>query len=511
VPIRVSGAIRSSLPTDERPGLEDFLWKSSGARCFLCRGEMNVAAETLVADHDDPVREGGAASRENLNLAHEGCNSFKRDYPTLDVRPFLQLRRAMEDLGGLVNYGDCAPVLKIKPGPTKWEDKGDKVEFSFSDGSKRVAEVFTESAHGHDYRYTFTDVPRAALHNDNECQPRTIKLNQLWKIYSDLHINPLHEPPSVRLISGRTAKGGGRMALFDGQHKTLASWLDKRDRVIVKVYLNLDTAATIQLVNSIQATIPKLPLSTFELAAKMDEETSFKLKKYLEEKDSGASEAGFIDWLPRGERDRGRQGFRLGLAKNLIDRPDLRLMDFVQRAGAPKDAGKTRITETAFKGKVLDKLLHKAPLKDAWQQSSVLREREMNTIGRSLNLLSEFGFEIDPSDPVLVEKRRRMLYQSALAYIATLIRRTIGIIMRTVGERELMEKEPTEEEWQRITDAIKLLVDHPIWTADLNATEKTRRVRDAFSKNQDAEDALRDAGLTPGYLVGDKLPANWDS
>src|SRR5688572_16596898 len=113
MPIKVSAAIRSSLPASEQVDLENFLRAKSGDKCFLCRGTFNVAADNIVADHDDPTASGGAASRDNLNLAHALCNSFKRDFPTLDVRPFLQLRRAIEDLGGLVNYGDCAPVLGI--------------------------------------------------------------------------------------------------------------------------------------------------------------------------------------------------------------------------------------------------------------------------------------------------------------------------------------------------------------------------------------------------------------
>ena len=48
----------------------------------------------------------------------------------------------------------------------------------------------------------------------------------------------------------------------------------------------------------------------------------------------------------------------------------------------------------------------------------------------------------------------------------------------------------------------------PICTTDLSATDKTEAVRDTLSKNQDADKAFRDVGLTPGGLMGDKLAAN---
>ena len=411
MPLLISDELKRSLPKDERDGLEDFLWKKSGGKCFLCRGEMNLAAETLVADHDVAKANQGKASRANLNAAHHSCNSFKREQSTLDVRPFLQLRRAIEELGGLVNYGDLVGPLGIVPGPTSWAQKSGSITFQFSDGSTAKAFVHSEKSARRTYHFAFVEVPRVAIHNDQECQPRNIKVTQLWKIFLDIHRNPLHEPPSVRLIQGATASGGGRLVLFDGQHKTLASWLDGRSEVLVKVYLDLSTEETIQLVNSIQASIPKLPLSTFELTAKMDEETRFKLERYLKEKDSSATEAGFLAWLSPAERAKGRQGFSLALVNGFIQSADLRLLHFVQRAGSPKSKDLTKITETAFKAKVLERLIHRQALTETWIESASLRERERSTIVRLLNLLTEFGLEVDPSDPVAAERRRRMLYQ----------------------------------------------------------------------------------------------------
>lgn len=510
MPLLISDQLRRSLPSDEREGLEEYLWKKSGGKCFLCRGEMNLAAETLVADHDVPTASKGKPSRTNLNVAHHSCNSFKREQATLDVRPFLQLRRVIEDLGGLVNYGDLVGPLGISVGPTTWNEKTGSMAFQFSDGSKDRARIHSERQGKRTYRYVFVEVPRQAIHNDNECQPRNIKVSQLWKIFLDIQRNPLHEPPSVRLIGGDAASGGGRLVLFDGQHKTLACWLDGRSRVLTKVYLDLTTAETIQLVNSIQASIPKLPLSTFELTAKMDEETRFKLERYLKEKDAEATEAGFLHWLPSAERARGRQGFGLALVNGFIQSTELRLLHFVQRAGSGKSKELPQITETAFKAKVLERLIHRQPLTESWIESAGLRERERTTIVRLLNLLTEYGLDVDPTDAVAVESRKRMLYQSSLGHLASILRRTVGLIVRSSENREFIEKEPTEEQWQEIAAAVRLLVDHPIWTTDLNSTDKTRAVRDALSKNQDAEKAFRDIGLTPGYLLGDKLSPTWD-
>ena len=513
MPFRISAKIRSSLPEDERTDLEDFLLSESGGKCYLCRGDVNIAADTLVADHDDPTAEDGPASRANLHLAHWSCNSFKRAQPTIEVRPFLQLRREIEELGGLVHYGAVLPKLAIAPGKTAYTDHGGMIEFAFADGSKRKASVFEDPNGSPTYRYAFVDVPRVAIHNDNECQPRSIKPTQLWKIYSDIQRNPLHEPPSVRLMPGTTANGGGELWLFDGQHKTLACWLDGWERVVVKVYLNIDLEGTIALVNSIQATIPKLPLSTFELTRKMDEETRLKLERYLKEKDAAATEEGFMRWLDPGERTRGRQGFRLALVNGLLQSDELEMLRYVQKAGAPSSRERSEITETAFRSKVLEPLLHRTPLTEPWAEATVLREREASTIVRLLNLLTKHVLDIDSDDDVQVESRRRLLYQSALSYVTAILRRTVGMILRSSEGREFLDKEPDEKEWAEITKAVERLAAHPIWTATFDTTEVTervRKVRDALSMNQDAEQVFRDVGLTPGYLMGDKLPPHWD-
>ena len=68
--------------------------------------------------------------------------------------------------------------------------------------------------------------------------------------------------------------------MFDGQHKTVANWLMGRDTVVAKIYLNLEEVQAIELVNSIQAKIKKLPLSAFELAAKMSDEWQTHWQRY---------------------------------------------------------------------------------------------------------------------------------------------------------------------------------------------------------------------------------------
>ena len=113
--------------------------------------------------------------------------------------------------------------------------------------------VFEESCGDRSFSYAFVKVPQAAIHNDDEVQPRVIRVNHVFAIYNDLRGNPLHEPPSCRL--GGPLGTAQRLLMFDGQHKTLAVWMSGQEEVVIKLYLNMSVPDATRLVNSIQAKI----------------------------------------------------------------------------------------------------------------------------------------------------------------------------------------------------------------------------------------------------------------
>lgn len=223
LPIVISQALIAKLPAAERDGIKEFLEVKAAGVCSLCDDPLNPAAETIEPDHETPEREGGPTERVNLNLAHRTCNGFKRNSPSVDVRPFLRYRRFLGRLGHLAHYDDCFPFFGITPAPTKLEDGGTTLRALFPDGSIVTSEVRLETNRSRTYRFAFMPVPRSAIFNDDECQPRTIKPEHLWKLYSDIQRNPLHEPPSLRV--GLAGDDGLQpLLMFYGQHKSIAVW-----------------------------------------------------------------------------------------------------------------------------------------------------------------------------------------------------------------------------------------------------------------------------------------------
>lgn len=507
--IKIGSKLLTALPVKQRDGIEDYLWAKSGGKCYLCETAMNQAVDAIEADHDTPESEGGETDRDNLWLAHQACNRAKRANPTVEIRPYLKLRAFLASNHHVVRYDGILAHFGIKPIDSILDQNDQVATFDFSDGTQ-TANIFRDQAgDGMVFEYCFVEVPRDALFNDDEVQPRTLKIAQVWAIYTDLQFNPLHEPPSCRVIGFKGKHV--HLALFDGQHKTVAHWMEGNQSVCVKVYLNMNKDQANYLVNSIQAKIKKLPLSPFELSAKLSDEWTARLEEYRTHvPNSDASEKGFIDWLDSSERGRAKSAFEAALMREIEANPDLRLTQYVIRSGQQKTPN-SLISETQFNKKILKKLLHTAPLEEVGTAAEEVRKRESYNIVWALNLLEESFFQPSHGAQTLTdleeERRRRYLYQGAMQYVSDLLRSLYRQTLATDPPREFLDKYPNKEQEGQIRAGIERIANHPLWTVDLEHSAKTRAIKDALSKNQSVEDAFGNVGLKTGYVVGaDNLP-----
>lgn len=509
MPIKIGKSLIAKLPEQERENPQKMLLNKSGGFCFLCGGELNEASDTIFPDHDIPEASGGGTSISNLNLVHAECNAFKRDHKTVDVRPYLKLLHQIKKMGGFLSYDQAATLMGITPLAISITDNGDAVSITYPNKNEASFPVFSEKNKEGEFRFCFAEMPRNTIFNDEKCQPRSIKPQHLWQIYNDINRNPLHEAPACRLESAGGAGGLYRALMFDGQHKTLSFWIDGRNSIVTKIYLDLTKDAAVRLVNSIQAKIKKLPLSPFELSAKMSEEWKERVSKYEDEVGTeDASEEGFIKWVEKDERSRAKAAFEDALLQNVLDDEGLRFTSLIS-IGGDASLKKYKIKEAAFKNKVLKSLLHMSPLSEVFIESQKLRDREVDSIVRLLNILYEHTFK--PSDgehlsPQEEIRAERIIYQASLSYVSKLLRSVVGNRLYAPDGREFIEKEISSEQWALIEEDVRRLLSHPVWTAKLDASHKMRSIADALSKNQDVAKSFEAVGLKPGFVAGmDKL------
>jgi hypothetical protein len=505
--IKISKSLRDALPPSEKEAIEAALWQKSGEICFLCGEGMNRASEDLEADHDVPASMGGKTEISNLNLVHKSCNRVKQNSPSTNVRPYLQFQAFARKKGGQIRYGVAAEYFKRSPKETVISEGNGTASFEFPDGSKRSVQIHDEARTGQTFRYVFVDVPQEAIFNDDNCQPRALKLAHVWSILSDLQINPLHEPPACRVekpLNGTPQQ----LLMFDGQHKTIAYWLRDNRRIVAKVYLGMDSNSAIQLVNSIQSKIKKLPLSPFELAAKLSDEWEGKLQQYeASVQPHEVSEAGFLNsFADPSERKRAKEAWIAALVQRVLSDQTLDLRTYIQVPGNPKGDLPT-ITENAAKKKVIEQLIYKLPLSETADEMTTLRSRELQNIVRVLNHFTASAFEIGGgSSPQDKERMKRMMYQSSLQYCTSLIKRLVAHVTTEKEDVALLRGDLNEKNWSKIESGIQLIIAHNIWTADWNTSAKTKAVYDSLQKNQDAEDAFEAVGLKLGYVVGADKP-----
>jgi len=502
--IKISKGLIEKLPELEKANIKDILWQKSGGICFLCADEINEAGEDLVPDHDIPEAEEGETNAGNLNLVHSSCNSFKRNHPTVDVRPFLKLTRLIKKKGGFLKYDQAASLLGIIPKPIEIQIEKNLAQFKFSDNSTQKCSIYQEENKEGKFLFCYVEVPSNAIFNDDECQPRAIKEQHLWQIYNDINRNPLHEAPACRLIKIENSINLYKALMFDGQHKTLAFWVAGRSKICVKIYLEFERESAIRLVNSIQSKIKKLPLSPFELAAKMSEEWQDRLSKYeAEVEPENASEEGFILWVEKDERNRAKSAFIDALYQSIIDDDRLEFKKIVLK---PSQKGNNLglITEATFKNKVLKPLLHTNPIKDNFTKSQVFRNREASYIITILNILfrelikPDNGADLSPQDEIRIKK---LLYQSSLNYIMSLIRTTFMMEYKVEAGEEFFLHNLDENKIDFLETVIKRIIDHPVWISKVDS-KKMKAVHDALSKNQNAEKAFKDVFLRTGYASG---------
>ncbi len=484
MPIKISKTLIDALPKADREDIAPRLREKSKGHCYLCQDPFNWVTDDIEADHDQPEAEQGETTLANLNLAHVECNRAKRNAKTVDIRPYLKLRAFLRRNGPLLKYDGVLAHFGIKPVPTTVDRNGSSLIMHLPDGPTGGLEtrIYSEKNRLGKFEYVYAELPRRAIFNDDNVQPRTIKEGHAWRIFSDLQQNPLNEPPSARI---ETTKGSSRILLFDGQHKTVASWMMGRDAVVAKVYLGMSEAQARRLVNSVQSAVPKLPLSPFELAAKMEEEWQDRLEEY--EHAVGAdevSEAGFFKWLPVIDRSRAKAAFREAIVQGQLSNPDLALREYVRRAGEKPRADGLAINEATLKGKVLAKLLRIDPLDEKGDAMAAYRTIEQDNVAFLLNTVVDQALTPEAGEsqlsPARVAAARRMLYQSALVYTTMLL---LKIFSRVTMLDALGKAQLAEGQKGQIREAIGRLVNHPVWSEPFARDRHMEAVKNALDKN----------------------------
>lgn len=516
MPLKISTGLKKSIQDEKsisKADVEDYVWNHKPHECFLCGTLLNRASDDIEIDHNIPVSEGGSDEFNNLNLVHIECNRYKRNHSSFDVRPHLKFKRYYDSKMGQVRFGGARDFFEMESSDVYFKLAHDGKSATIESESEAITvPVFAEKVSQKDQLFCFADLPISCIKNDDDIQPREIKLNHLLAISADLKKNPLHEQPAVRLV-GQTEKKD--LLMFDGQHKTVAQMLNGKTRCTFKIYINIAKDEAVQLVNSIQARIKKLPLTPFELASKMSDEVRRKLEAYEDQVGSTeVSEEGFIQWLDTADRSRAKSGIEAAVIDGVIGDEELAFIKLIESKGTANTLNDFSIKEAAFQSNVLKTLLHTKPLSASFKGDGMkdARERERRNVLKILNLCYTKGFLVLPDRDAAAEQRRikKLVYQASLKQMCEIMLQIVASQLMVDKNLVLVEKALDETLTEKLSGAVEKFFAHPVWTSDLTTGAKAQAFQDALSKNQNIEEAFKAVSLTAAYCAGlEKLPSNW--
>jgi hypothetical protein len=491
---------------------ESMLVQKSGDKCFLCQRKFNYASDDIQVDHDIPESQNGATDYNNLNLVHESCNKFKRDNSSLLVKKYLPFKIFIEE-NPKSKYNDVAEIFfQIKPANivTLLTSRGFlKLHFSNGTETPELPIYEEKKPNGSSFKFVFAQVPVAAINND-AVQPRAMKPAQVFKIFQDLHENPLHEPSSVRLKDPLINNAKNELLMFDGQHKTVAKMLvsDSVNSMIdLKIYLDLSLQQATALVNTIQSKIIKLGLTKSEFAAKMGDEFKNDFQVYLDYCSANStepSEDGFISFTPKSKQANNKKTLMSSRLNSIIDQSKdaLKILNMIEGKSDLTDK-KSIIKETTFINKLVKPFMYEKPLKSPIENDEK-RSLELENINLILNVFYEICLSYDPKNCTSqqLEKIHRLKSQSALNLFVTLMKACYNHLFVSNNDSEILTKRRLDDKKDNILKVVQLYCDHPIWIQDEGKSKKTQNFYNTLQKNGSLLDIADSMGLKPGYLVG---------
>jgi hypothetical protein len=516
--IEISKNLKTKIvDSNVRDKIEQLLKNKSGDICFLCGQPFNYATDVIHADHDIPEANGGQTDFDNLNLSHKECNKFKKDHPTLNVKNFLPFKIFI-DKNPTAKFSEaCKNYFKFDPSPININSiVGNTCTIHFPDGTVGDnLEILTESRPGgRTYKYIYTQVPVKSIFND-DVQPRAIKYGHVYKIFNDLHLNPLHEPCSVRLLA-EFKEGPNEFRMFDGQHKAISKMLlnnGAEARIDVKIYLDLSKDEAVILVNSIQSKIIKLGLTKSEFAAKMRDEFKEEFEKYEENCKSIGSEPSEEGFVKSATSDTNKSRRKEALLQARIDqfmslsKDELHILKIVENKTDLTDS-KLMIMETTFINKLLKSLMYFKPMTSPIKEDEA-RNSERENVKYILNQFFLEGLDLDFSNSSESDlyKMKNLKAQSSLTLFSFFAKKIASREMFASNEEIFMTQglfsDPVKN---RLKDAAKRYVSHPIWVQNpkLNTNLKVVEFFNTLQKNGTLTEIAGKIDLSLEYLTGYK-------
>ncbi len=291
------------LSKEEYGVLTEKLWRMQNHKCFICCEDIDLDLNPTNIDHIKPLVNGGKDDETNFALAHENCNKSKQDADLEVARVMAKLSKIIKIAEDRHETPSLQHVLTAYHGSLydfTCKEVDGKLEYAFSktgNDTKRTAEIYTDKLSGE--RTVFIQVPIEYLHHDKQINPRGLNSS------ISLLIKEFHKG-NPQLHIGLARLSGGKIMLFDGQHKAVAQILLGTRELLIRLFLNTDVDRMIATNTAAGSKLKQIAFDKSIVRQLHDTLYAERVRKYqldhhLAEDNFDFSEAMMVDYF-KGER-----------------------------------------------------------------------------------------------------------------------------------------------------------------------------------------------------------------
>ncbi len=473
-------------------------------RCFIS-GEIISDQDDIEYDHIQPYSKDGETSTVNIRIVLKKYNRRKSDQSLYDVRDNLRLEQLFESKKNNIKLQDILGLKEIERKAT--HANVTETQIQLEDGVlSRTFQLFHDEILS--VAYFYGRIPISWLENDDQegLQPRVIDYKRLIAIRDHLKSHPQLAPSIARLL-------GGRLKLFDGQHKLAAQVLNNHAEVDVKVYVSPETPAESKklfddlMITNLEAhsKLKQVPFYTSTLLDRL----SVIYKEFLEEFISGNpaeshTEENFINFLAlqkKYSKQEAKEILRSEIKNSALD--GSKLAQFVAKASKDSSYPVTidLLNKTIFPVNLyLEPSSAKFTSVNDYRNSEVANFAEVTAILVQEACLDNWVPNIKGKTLTNEQlKARRIWHKGSVLtwspYLKSILRLALQTITNDAQEKMLYREPISEQHKEIIKTCLRRLFTHPMWDSPGNEIDSllvsARKQDDLFTRH----------GLTETFVI----------
>jgi hypothetical protein len=491
------GSIKRQITESEKQAVLAQQRRNGTLYCFVDDHPIDNEDE-VEFHHIKPFSESGPTEVANIGAV---CKDHHRRIRTLSLSEFRdQLAMARFFEHSEPRRLDDLLAFKLSPsafGRTiKLESDNHSqitLHFTGTEQPPQVCSVFSCPATS--MKYFYAVLPIEYVCNDAELQPRPLEQKRVWELYRHLTAHTQLAPAVCRLV-------GGKIMLFDGQHKSAAQIWAGRKALDCKVYIDPEVLLLKDTNLIAHDKLRQMPFFTSTLIAKYSDIFKQEWEDYLERPGS-KNENDFVAFLRlRGKTTvEAKKMLQMAIEQDVMEDQDNSLSEFIaERNRTRKNPVSISILEKTF----FREFIFSPPTTIEFEGPDDFRAGEQKNLVRLLSLIADkqlTGRWNPEANNAAHQRAERIFGAGAMRAWVPMLRDVIAqvLLLFDASERQKVLFRPiAHQQWAVIEGRVQRLFEHKIWddpNPDVVSQLKINAVEQVRSY-------LSSRGLTVNWILG---------